>query len=75
MTIEDLRRWRNAEPFVPFRIVVDSGSATEVWHQWNIAFGNGVTTCIVTQDTSDAWSVIDLSHIVAIESIPQSLPH
>ena len=30
MTIEDLRRWRNAEPFVPFRIVPTDGHAVDV---------------------------------------------
>ena len=67
MTIEDLRRWRDAMPFVPFRIIPTDGPAIEVLNWWNMSLPYGATACVITEDAKHECSIINLSHIAAIE--------
>jgi hypothetical protein len=67
MTIEDLRRFRNAEPFRPFRVVLSDGRKLLVrapekigWHP----SGNLLT--IYTQgDNSDTLNIESVVHVQA----------
>ena len=69
MTIEDLRRWRDAEPFVPFRIIPTDGPAVDVTEPRDIDFSVCGTMCIIWGHPA-GWTMIDLSHVVQVEPIP-----
>ena len=36
--VEELRKWRYAEPFRPFEVVLDDGRRALIKHPWNIGW-------------------------------------
>ena len=68
MTIEELAGWRNAIPFLPFRIFLSDGRTSDVLRSWNIGASRLNTECLVWDNL--AWKSITLSEITEIKPIP-----
>ena len=60
MTIEQLRRLINAEPFQPFVIHLADGREVAVPHREFIALSPQGRTCVVWEDDAEAFGIIDL---------------
>ena len=60
MAIEQLRRMLNAEPFLPFVIHLADGDKVPVRHLELIARSPTGRTCVVWEDDTKAFGVIDL---------------
>lgn len=60
MTIEQLRRLINAEPFQPFVIRLADGREVAVPHPEFIALSPQGRTCVVWEGDSNAFGIIDL---------------
>lgn len=60
MTIEQLRRMIHAEPFEPFVMHLADGGEVPVHHPEFIAVSPTGRTCVVWEDDSNAFGVVDL---------------
>ena len=65
--LEDLKSWLDNEPFVPFRIVVTSGSSYEVTSPYQVAIGQ--TQFDYYFPRSDRKATVRLSQLVAFETL------
>ena len=63
--LEDLRELLNGDPFVPFRIVLTSGSTYEVTNPFQIAVGE--TQLNYFYPRSDKWAILRLNQIASFE--------
>jgi hypothetical protein len=70
MTIQQIQRLRDKQPFEPFRIVAAGGSRYDVRHPENLATtGNGRIIVVAMQDYA---ATLDLLLVTGIEQpIPQ----
>ena len=65
--IEDLKSWLDNNPFVPFRIVVTSGSEYEVTSPYQIAIGQ--TQLDYFFPRSDRKATVRLNQLVAFKTL------
>ena len=65
MTIEEIRKFRNAEPFRPFRLFLSDGRKFLVRHAENIGWSPSVQRLAV-YERADAGDTIDLENIVKV---------
>lgn len=65
--IDDLKSWLDNDPFVPFRIVVTSGSGYEVTSPYQVAIGR--TQFDYYFPKSDRKATVRLNQLVAFESL------
>ena len=67
MTIEDIRKFRNAEPFRPFRLFLSDGRKFLVRHAENIGWSPSGSRLAV-YELADAGDIIDLEKVVKVEA-------
>ena len=65
MDVEDIRRARNAKPFVPFTLVVSDGRRLRVDEPFGIAISPRGNEVCATEDNFPAF--VAVSQIVAVE--------
>ena len=65
--IDELRKYRNATPFVPFTIRFRDGREMHVKDTYHVAFG-GRGLVVVYQESVDTFSRIDSNAIVEISA-------
>lgn len=65
--LEDLKRFHRSEPFVPFRLVLNSGSAYDVTSPFQIAVGQ--TQLDYLYPKSDRKAVLRQNQIASFETI------
>ena len=68
--IEDLKELLRTEPFVPFRIVLTSGSAYEIRSPYQIAIGQ--TQMDYYYPRSDRKAILRLNQVAAFETLEQT---
>lgn len=67
MTIEDIRKFRNVEPFRPFRLYLSDGRKFLVRHPENIGW-SPTGQRLAVYERADAGDTISLEKIVKVES-------
>ena len=65
--LEELRKYRNAMPFVPFTVFFRDGRQLHVADTYHMAFG-GRKLVVVYQESSDAFQRIDSEAVIQIEA-------
>ncbi|MCI0740548.1 MAG: hypothetical protein L0Y72_15985 [Gemmataceae bacterium] len=70
MTVEQVRRLYNAQPFEPFLIHLADGRDVLLLHQEFMAFLGAGRTIIVTQP-DESFQIIDLLLVTALEVRPE----
>ena len=70
MTIEQLRRVINTQPFEPFVIDMADGREVSVQHPELIAISPQGRTCVVWEDDAEAFGVIDLLLVTQLKVRP-----
>ena len=68
--LDDLKDWLDKEPFVPFRIVVTSGTGYEVTSPYQVAIGQTQFDCYFPK--SDRKATVRLNQLVAFETLEGS---
>ena len=68
MTIEQLRRLHQAQPFRPFRVHLADGRHLDVFHPEFLAQTAGGRTIIIA-DTDETFEVVDLLLVTSLERI------
>jgi hypothetical protein len=66
MTIEEIRKFRNAEPFRPFRLHLSDGRRFLVKHPENIGWSS-TGQRLAVYERADAGDGINLENIVKVE--------
>jgi hypothetical protein len=67
--LDDLKEWLDNDPFVPFRIVLTSGTAFDVTSPYQLAIGE--TQFDYYFPRSDRKAVARLNQLVAIETLEE----
>lgn len=81
MNYDNLREFTRQQPFAPFKIVLTSGEAFNVWRQDGHVLSRRHLVIGVTEETGgtdyDRTTMIDLLHIVRVEplTLPATAPH
>jgi hypothetical protein len=68
MTIDELRKARNKQPFVPFTIRMADGTAVTVRHPENLAWDEETGTAVCL--SADGTDVIDVDLVTSLNLEP-----
>jgi hypothetical protein len=67
--LDDLKKWLDNDPFIPFRVVVTSGGAFDVTSPYQLAIGE--TQFDYYFPRSDRKAVVRLNQLVSIETLEE----
>jgi hypothetical protein len=70
--LEDLKEWLHKDPFIPFRIVLTSGSHYAVTSPYQVAIGQ--TQFDYYFPKSDRKATVRLNQLVAVETLDEVSP-
>jgi hypothetical protein len=70
--LDDLKVWLDNDPFVPFRLIVTSGTGYAVTSPYQIAIGQ--TQFDYYFPKSDRKATVRLNQLVAIETLEEASP-
>jgi hypothetical protein len=66
MTMDEIRKYKRAEPFQPFVIHTDDGRQFRVFHHYNVALsptGRAIAVAVENEDAFETLHVSQVAHI------------